>query len=848
MAVGEVKMIELVKPEFHTCVRYTEKEFWKNIILSEELNEFIEFTFPRISEMQSIYWVVGDRGSGKSQVLEIIARSCMQKYTEWNILPIVVSIEALESDPNPKEVLETLCSRIATSVVFIESKFNEALEAIEVEPSTVWGRKIFEELSKYQDKFEPEPFSNIFKLSELLKQVSGGKIKYVLLIDELDKINPMSYFDFLIHNQNLFSNLIELKAKMFISMRPEVYNMIKEKEGEEADFFRSSEINPPSITTPDECKKIIESRIKMKKSDWRSPFDIPSYSVIMKNCNGIPRKILREAGYILESAYKKNLPSIPHEYVVDHFKKGESEKEFEEEINDLMYEVTALSRLVKELENRDYCSILNVFLLKKDAARIGDFLTLQSLGLTFDRAKYKVLIKDMEIKGLLKDRGYGPIINPDLEKYLKEVKTKYRKTPLDISNELSSKKIKPPIEVSEEKKLKVYDREPIDTAIIDIIEKNPYSTIDEIKKKLKNYQTAQELEKWRKITIPRIAKLAKAEKVVKIPLEPEVYVMKMVGLTQKEAVQLGDPLILREINKIYPFMISENTNDHNVFTNSINNIIREIVGNCLDIKLPGKNNKKILKILQEKGHERLSKYFNMYLNARDLNDLELIYNNGLRILSEAILIRDEIKDFQIKKDELITQFSEEMQKLKRNEILKNIDMEKRDELDHLIRNLYSDYIPYKQIKGSSKLTGLTKGNILKCECGLELFSLSQSVNHIGCPNGAFSMKKVKEALRFTDLKKSTIFLLSIIEKVLKSDISNLLSDNKVTRYVSESGYYSYLIDTGMNIFIITNMSIDEDNLQNEFVKVITLDPKNDQEVASIEGINRKISEVTEKLR
>ena len=46
--------------------------------------------------MQSLYWVVGQRGSGKTQVLEIIAKRCMENYRNWQTLPIVISILGLK--------------------------------------------------------------------------------------------------------------------------------------------------------------------------------------------------------------------------------------------------------------------------------------------------------------------------------------------------------------------------------------------------------------------------------------------------------------------------------------------------------------------------------------------------------------------------------------------------------------------------------------------------------------------------------------------------------------------------------------------------------------------------------
>jgi len=847
-------MIELVKPQHQICVSFTEPNFWPNIVRSKELESALKFVIPRLSEMQDIYWVVGKRGSGKSQVLEIIARMCMEEYRNWKVFPILIKIKGLEDD-SPSTVYKTLCMNIATSLVYWEDKFNDGLKAVGLKPDEMGASSRLKKLSEYQDRFDSSNFSDTEKLRELLRIIRGKNLSYVLLIDELDKIDPIPFFDFLIHNQTLFSDLVEMKAKMFISMQSEVYKMMQEKEGEEADFFRGEAFYPPAIKTPSQCKQLIDSRINMKKPKWHSPFDMPSYSIILKKSEGIPRKILRTAGKIIEVAYKENLPNIPHEFVIKFFEKGKELDEFSNYIDDILYEINPLSRKIIELRNRDYASILNVFKLKPVVANRADknkadFITLQTLGLNIDKSKYRILIEEMKTKQLLLDRGINIVIERELDKFLSDIKDKWDKNSIDVYKKLLKTDIK--VEV-EEKKIKKEIKTPsgpkdnkIDSAILDILEKYPFSTMDDIKKQLKNYTRGSELTNWRKIINARMKGLENQNRVIKIEGKEELYVNRLDNITKEFASGVGNKKLLRDLVMIYTLGDSRDEDDQKIFLKEINKVIISEIGVITNSELDEKNTEQIVNKIDRMGNKKLLKYFNLYLTAQDLGDLDIVIDSSQKLLLEIAKIEMDKEKFEVEKEKMFSFLRKHLEEIDIKNFAIGINLPEHKKIINHILRYHSGYVPYAKDISDLKVNGLEKGFIYECSCGLEVFSVSKSeLYHLNCTKRDDDLKLTgKVAYRFINKKDTAIFICSLIQEILHDVFPNSELNHSV--FVSKSGFFNYVIKANSKLVSITNESEYKKFSKKPYIYVINLD-FDDKKKINVDRLTVELSQIKEIL-
>lgn len=830
-------MIELVIPEYQNCVRYTEKNFWPYVIMSNELNEFINNNLPKLSYMESIYWVVGRRGSGKSQVLEIVARKCIENYKNWGVLPIIASIYGLDKDPKPSEVLGVACQSIAKSLIYLYEDFKSAIDSIEnnIENDIIdWNVElILKKLTEYQDKFSPDKFSDIHALEKLLKQISQGRIGYLLLIDEIDKIEPLSYFNFLLQNQTFFSTLINLKAKMIISMSTEVFRLIQDKKVEEANFFRGRTISPPVIQTAEQCKELIESRIRMKKADWRSPFDEESYMIILKKCDGIPRDILRETGNILQKGWEKRLTVIPHAFVESYFETMERDAEFESYIKQIIGEIGPIRIFLNELSsNPTYPRIIQAFLLNPYAARRGEYITLQALGgIGLDKSKYLLIIEEMKRKGLLRDRGYGPEIVDDLYKFIEDVSKKWNKTPIDIYNaivKLDKDYLPPPKIVSS---VEIFEQ--IDNAIKDIITKNPFLSYSEIYDYLANYKSGTELEKWRKVLPLRLSDLEKSGTIVAIGNGHDAkYVLEIGGLTKEVINFIEDVNVLRQLKSIDTL---KSSSDKKTITDNILALVRNEIFCRLGIGSQDDSNNELLMKIRNKGYSEIENYFTMLMNAIKLEDDELAYQIAIKLIIQCMNIK-------LKKQNFISALTQGMTQLKLEDITKEIlsIYENEDLINEILLNINLDYITITGINTNIniKTLYLERGNIFECQCGMKFISDGKEAYHIACKR---LMQKIGDCFYYIDEENKVKFIISLILTIVKKFLQD--KQINISNYISNDGTFICLIEyDSENICITNNLSLRNDTLEYP-LKIITLDIKNNKKFQTYSGIKDIIYQI-----
>ena len=279
----------------------------------DKLDKYIE----NIEGLHGTFWVSSPRGGfGKSTMLNYIVRELLKKLGELRALPIYIKIRV-----EPGETLD--CAFIRG---FVEAMVNlpdilSSMRGLSFPEDIREGlmEASIKELRKFKSRELPKKDSKELKglfnqcLEYLRRGLRHGRYrKYVLLIDEMDKVDAEEVLGFLSRNQGLFEELYkEYEVVAFIAgHRPWVEQI---HETTEYSFFQGDIFRLPPIVDIRDVKKLVNSRLIYFKPHMREadiPFNDEAYEKIRDLSKGIPRQIIRLAGFILNKAYEAKVPSI----------------------------------------------------------------------------------------------------------------------------------------------------------------------------------------------------------------------------------------------------------------------------------------------------------------------------------------------------------------------------------------------------------------------------------------------------------------------------------------------------------------------------------------------------------
>lgn len=273
----------------------------------------------------SIYWVVGARGSGKSQLLHYVARRYLSKLPSWKILPVFVEMQGSYGEG----VYEANRFRENFSQFLLRSLFSLSRD-IEVDypvgPLTVQsggaesivadslrtylrdylaiGERLIDDWARGQ----PEGWASRKAEAVLTEMVKRKVVEgCVLIIDDFDKYRYETISDCLLKQQAFYSHLVDLGCRMFFTASDQWFRYVADTGNTEWNFYQGvaarNYFEVPRIGSIEDARALIESRL-LATSDGLAaspPFLPGAYLALVQESKGVPRRMIDFAQAILDS-------------------------------------------------------------------------------------------------------------------------------------------------------------------------------------------------------------------------------------------------------------------------------------------------------------------------------------------------------------------------------------------------------------------------------------------------------------------------------------------------------------------------------------------------------------------
>jgi len=279
-----------------------------------------------------IYWVVGARGSGKSQLLHYVARQYLSRLDSWKILPIFVEMqgsygEGVHEANRFRENLSQFLLRALFSLhQNIEADYTVGPITLNVGgPGQVVvvnslqtylreylarGERLMEEWARGQQEGWASRKAEAL-LTEMIQQriVKG----IVLIVDDFDKYRYETISDCLLKQQAFYSHLVDLGSRMFFTASDQWFRYIADRANSEWNFYQgvaaSNYFEVPLVKSIEDAKKLIESRLQATSNGFggQIPFLPGAYLVLVQESRGVPRPLIEYAQAVLDAVGESEL-------------------------------------------------------------------------------------------------------------------------------------------------------------------------------------------------------------------------------------------------------------------------------------------------------------------------------------------------------------------------------------------------------------------------------------------------------------------------------------------------------------------------------------------------------------
>jgi hypothetical protein len=250
-------------------------------------------------------YLVGPRGHGKSTLLNYMAHILFQKFENLRALPVYCTMLGQKED---EETME--------SVFFqnlLTGLFDVPSDAAKLMPSPNHSHR-FERLSVAESEYRMflkehgslslefiyEAFEN--QVRHLRDQVN----RVVFLVDGLDKYDPAVVLKFLRKSQERLNSLMTRYNCIFAYSADPTW--LETLRADEFSGVRGHQITLRGWNT-EEASELIRKRLE-QFGVYVSLFDDKVVDLLVKNCDGNPRKILQHATYALHYAARQHADTI----------------------------------------------------------------------------------------------------------------------------------------------------------------------------------------------------------------------------------------------------------------------------------------------------------------------------------------------------------------------------------------------------------------------------------------------------------------------------------------------------------------------------------------------------------
>lgn len=289
----------------------------------DELDSYLE----NIKEHHGKFWISSPYGgTGKSTMLSYVARYLYKQLPKQRAIPIRVKVTKGEHEKaKMPSVQHQFVKSLLKEFLRMNSDLRKAAAILNLEyPEDInrelrWLdkhkdgiRKFSETLADISVEKLTEKFEEILESGLLPLREKNVFSKYVLLVDEMDKITvEEEVLSFLSGNQGLFERLYSIYGFVAFFAGHESW-VERIKIGDEYNFFLGKTFSVPLFVNIDDVRRLIEVNMLQNFSIQASdiPFTEEAYRKLQELTRGIPRRIIVLATHVMNEGAFRKVPRI----------------------------------------------------------------------------------------------------------------------------------------------------------------------------------------------------------------------------------------------------------------------------------------------------------------------------------------------------------------------------------------------------------------------------------------------------------------------------------------------------------------------------------------------------------
>jgi len=274
-----------------------------------------------IEKQYGKFWISSSYGGcGKSTMISYIGRQFYARLNELRALPFHFDVP----EKMGATVQHTFIKNFLKQFSVLDENLRSAKNVFNLQyeqdiDKVIQGFDTFKEgIKEFQasliDLNREELETKFYKVlnSVLLPWKERGVFqKYVLLIDEMDKLPPEDVLNFLSGNQKLFERLYDTYG--FVAFLAGHASWVERiRAGTEYSYYQGKIFRIPTFVSADDVLQLVQSRLTqyVYMSPADSPWTKDGYMKLQELTAGIPRKILNLAADVMNEAFKKKRPNI----------------------------------------------------------------------------------------------------------------------------------------------------------------------------------------------------------------------------------------------------------------------------------------------------------------------------------------------------------------------------------------------------------------------------------------------------------------------------------------------------------------------------------------------------------
>lgn len=302
-------------------LRWNDRRFDKLFVRTKIYDEADDY-LTNIAGQYGKFWVSSPSGGyGKSTMLHYMSRTLLRKISDLKALPFHLHASEKLYD----SVKHTFIKNFLDELSNLDRTLIQASKILDYDVPEEIGRTVIKGFANLRDKVrEFRATLPMLSAQELeakfyvaLDQVlrpwmeSGIFRKYVLLVDEMDKLDPNDVLTFLSGNQHLFERLYgDYGFVAYFSGHKSWVEKILE--GTEYSYYHGKTFNLLPFVDLENIRLLIETRLMtylyMAPAD--SPWTDDGFTKLREITGGVPRRLLEMVARVMNESYRRKTTSI----------------------------------------------------------------------------------------------------------------------------------------------------------------------------------------------------------------------------------------------------------------------------------------------------------------------------------------------------------------------------------------------------------------------------------------------------------------------------------------------------------------------------------------------------------